>query len=233
MPEAIHVSWRNRANKKPLTVSARPRRGAVLDRLEPRCLFSAAILPTPTPDAGSSDATVVLAVVQSTVTSTSVSWGTAGSAALITAADGLRLLPAGRSTDLPWRGINKISITLSEPVTLSAGDVSVTGLSVANYGPVTISGSGMSYSITLAQPINSADRVTVTIGNANIATYTRRLDVLPGDVNDDGVVNSSDMVLIKNAMSQPYNILDDINGDGVIDLTDYTLVRQLLGKVLP
>ena len=48
-----------------------------------------------------------------TVSAVSVSWGTAGTAALQTAADGLRLLPAGRNTDLPWLGINKLAITLS------------------------------------------------------------------------------------------------------------------------
>ena len=43
------------------------------------------------------------------------------------------------------------------------------GSSGINYGPVTLSGSGTSYTITLAQPINEADRVTITIGNALIA----------------------------------------------------------------
>ncbi len=43
-----------------------------------------------------------------------------------------RLLPAGRTTDLPWYGINKLQITLSQPESLSPGDVSVTGITVAN-----------------------------------------------------------------------------------------------------
>ena len=100
------------------------------------------------------------------ITAVSVAWGTAGTATLFTAADGLRLLPAGRNTDLPWLGVNQIQITLNQPENLAPGDVSVTGLTVANYGPVTIAGSGLHYTITLAQPINSADRVTVTIGNS-------------------------------------------------------------------
>ena len=65
-----------------------------------------------------------------------------------------------------------------------------------NYGPVTISGSGTNYVITLTRPINTADRVTFTIASPAIATYTRRLDVLPGDVNDDGAVNTTDGLLI-------------------------------------
>ena len=40
-------------------------------------------------------------------------------------ADGIRLLPAGRNTDLPWLGIDKVSITLSQSATLAPGDVPV------------------------------------------------------------------------------------------------------------
>ena len=173
---------------------------------------------------------------RATIASTAVSWGTSGnSGALATQTDGLRLLPAGRDTDLDWLGINKMNITLSQAETLSASDVSVAGINIANYGPVTISGSSTNYVITLAQPINAADRVTVTIGNANIATYTRRLDVLPGDVNDDGVVNAQDAVLVRNeylGLAMP-NVFGDINGDGTVDLNDYNTVRRLIGTSLP
>ncbi len=185
-------------------------------------------------------ATVSINVVQvaATVSGTvGVSWGTSGTATLQTNADGLRLLPAGRNTDLPWLGINKLTITLSQAETLSSGDVSVTGVNISNYGPVTISGSGTTYTIILAQPINAADKVTVTIGNANIATFTRRLDVLPGDFNDDGVVNAQDATLVRNEYlflngASP-TVFGDINGDGVVDVNDYNTVRRLIGTRLP
>ncbi len=106
-----------------------------------------------------------------------------------------------------------------------------------NYGPVTVSGSGTSYTITLAEPIDQADRVTITISNANIATFTRRLDVLPGDVNDDGVVNAQDLVDVRNEWlhinGATYTIFDDINGDGVVNLADYNDVRAAIGTSLP
>ncbi len=130
-----------------------------------------------------------------------------------------------------------MSITLGQAATLTAADVTVTGITVANYGPVTISGSGTSYTITFAQPINKADRVTITIGNATIATFTRRLDVLPGDFNDDGVVNSGDVAGVRNeflgfAGAEP-TVFGDINGDGTVDINDYNLVRKLLFTKLP
>ena len=178
------------------------------------------------------------AQTSATVTGVSVSWGTAGTAALQTAADGLRLLPAGRINDLPWMGIDQIWITLDSPATLSPADVSVTGITVASYGPVTISGSGTNYTITLAQPIDAADRVTLTIGNAGITTFTRRLDVLPGDVNDDGIVTMQDALQIRNAYLGfgPVTVAVvflDINGDGVVDVNDSNETRSLLGTQLP
>ncbi|MGA7499177.1 MAG: Ig-like domain-containing protein [Isosphaeraceae bacterium] len=180
--------------------------------------------------------TVTVNQVSATVSAVTADWGTNGSSALQTAADGLRLLPAGRTTDLPWYGINKLQVTLSNPEALSPGDVSVTGITVANYGPVTISGSGTSYTITFAQAIVTADRVTVTIGNAGIATFTRRLDVLPGDANDDGVINAQDLVVVRNDFTTSgalYNVFDDINGDGTVDISDTNLVGKFIGKKLP
>ena len=187
---------------------------------------------------GLTSATTSAFNVQTTVSSSvGVNWGTSGSAMLQTASDGLRLLPAGRNTDLPWLGIWKLEITLGQAATLAAGDISAIGSSGTNYGPVTVSGSGTSYTITLAQPINAADRVTITIGNDLIASFTRRLDVLPGDVNDDGVVNVQDMVAIRNQMlgllGAVPTIFGDINGDGKVDILDYDAVRMCIGTTLP
>jgi hypothetical protein len=177
-----------------------------------------------------------IVVTQTNVNTLSVAWGTLGASPLQTAADGLRLLPAGRSTDLPWLGINRLAVTLNQATVLSPADVSVTGIGIANYGPVTISGAGTSYIITFARPISDADRVTVVISNPNITTYTRRLDVLPGDVNDDGVVDSSDVVAVRNMLpgfGGIVTVFGDINGDGVVDINDYNAVRNQVGKRLP
>jgi hypothetical protein len=180
---------------------------------------------------------ILLVPNAATVSSVSANWGTTGSAALVTAADGLRLLPVGRNTDLPWLNVSSISLTLSSTATLLPGDVSVTGVTVANYGPVTISGSGTNYTITFGQKVSVADRVTVSVSNAAIAPFVRRLDILPGDVNDDGLVDSRDVVLIRNQVlgfnGAVPTTFGDINGDGVVDMTDYNLARQRVGTRLP
>jgi hypothetical protein len=176
--------------------------------------------------------------VQSSVTPVlAASWGTSGIAGLSTAADGVRLLPPGRSTDAPWLGINRLQVYLDYGAPLASSDVWLVSAAGINYGPVTVDGTGTTYTLTLAQPINAADRITISIGNDLIAPFTRRLDVLPGDFNDDGVVNSQDLVGIRNeiilyAGALP-TIFGDINGDGIVDLNDYTAARNHLGTRLP
>jgi trimeric autotransporter adhesin len=189
-------------------------------------------------DYTASDLVLTANVTPATVSTVSVSWGTVGSASLQTAADGVRLLPSGRNVDLPWLGVNKINITLSQSASLTSGDVVVISAGGFDYGPVTLSASGTNYVITLARPINAADRVTFTIGSPTIATYTRRLDVLPGDVNDDGVVTMQDAVAVRNEylgfapVTIPLLFLD-VNGDGGVDVNDYNTVRRFIGAQLP
>lgn len=177
----------------------------------------------------------VVAVQAATVTSVAVGWGASGTAPLQTAPDGLRLLPSGRNTDLPFAGINQIFLTLSQAETLLPGDVSITGLTIANYGPVTLSGSGANYTITLAQPITGPERLTLTIGNAGITTFTRELDVLPGDLSDDGMVGFADLL----TLAQNYGASNadwtsgDLNGDGSVNFNDLLTLAQNYGGTIP
>jgi hypothetical protein len=173
------------------------------------------------------------------ITAVSVTWGNAGSAPLLTAADGLRLLPPGRHTDIPWFGISKLQLILNQPSTLTSPDVAIQSLKNVIYGPVTVTGSGTSYAIILLRPIVVADRVTITIaspGNTGIATYTRRLDIQPADVNDDGVVNRVDARIVRSQLREAItlaNIFADIVGDTTIDGADLQLVKRRNGGKLP
>jgi hypothetical protein len=171
----------------------------------------------------------------SLVTAVSVDWGIAGTDSLQTAADGLRLLPAGRNRDLPWLGINRVQITFNQPQTLTAADVTLLSARGINYGPVTITGSGQTYTITLSRSIKKPDRVTFTIAGAGIATYTRRLDVLPGDFNDNGVVCNADVKGVKRELLRvtPATVFGDVLGDGTVDTKDYKAERKLVGTKLP
>jgi hypothetical protein len=185
---------------------------------------------------GMSAATTDAFNVQTVVAAAAVSWGTQ-TAPVYTASDGMRLLPAGRETDMPWLGIDQVPIALAQATSLAAADVTVSSAIGANYGPVTVSGSGTSYTITLTQPIEAADRVTITIADATIATFTRQLDVLPGDFNDDGRVDGQDLVGVRDEWLRidgaVPTIFGDINGDGVVDAIDYDDVLEHLHTTLP
>jgi len=158
-------------------------------------------------------------------------------APLVLASDGLRLLPAGRVNDVPWAGLRQIQITLANVAALAAADVSIRSASGINYGPVTITGSGNSFVLTLARPVASADRLTLTIGNAGIASFTREIDVLPGDANDDGVVNFADFVALSNHFGKAVGpaawAQGDLNGDGVVNFADFVSLSNNFGKKLP
>lgn len=185
-----------------------------------------------------SAALAVEAAAPAVVSATAVSWGAAGMASLQTAPDGLRLLPTGRTNTIGWLGIDRISIALDKAATLSAADVVVSGLIGASYGPVSIVGTGASYLIILARPIDAADRVTITIGSASIATFSRRLDVLPGDVNDDGLVTMQDAVVIRNGVTGFASVVQpaawlDVLGEGVATLEGYNATRRRIGARMP
>ena len=72
----------------------------------------------------------------------------------------------------------------------------------------------MNYTITFAHPIEKADRVTITIARqAGIGTFTRRLDVLPGDLFDTGVVTSKDITAIRNEATGRRGAMPTVFGD--------------------
>jgi T5SS/PEP-CTERM-associated repeat protein len=161
------------------------------------------------------------------VTGISLGWGSSNSPALIDASGG-RLLPAGRTNDMGWFNISRINVTLDHAVSsLNAADISVIGSVGGSYGPVTVTGSGTTWTIALAAPITNADKLILTISNT--VTYQRQLDILPGDVDDDGTVTSADLTLLNIAISAPYSNFADMNGDGFIDLDDVALVRGKIG----
>ena len=186
----------------------------------------------------SSVATVT--VSKATVASAGVRWGTSGTSALVDAAASggvVRLLPSGRVRDIPWANINRITFTLNRAITDLTG-VTVSGVNGTNYGTPTVTISGTTVTLTLATAIVNADKVTVTINNSQVTGWTRRLDVLPGDVNDDGIVNTTDATTVRNyytAGIKPLYALYflDIDGSGTANVSDYNFILTRNGKRLP
>ena len=57
-----------------------------------------------------------------------------------------------------------------------------------------------------------------------IATAVEEPAHIPEDVNDDGVVNTDDLILVFQNIGQTGENSADVNGDGVVDITDFNLV---------
>ncbi len=190
--------------------------------------------------AGAASSAVFNLFNEASLNAISVQWGTYGTAVLnLPTTSGGSLLPTGRTNDVPWLGIDQFTITLNGPATLSPSDITVGSAVGASYGPVTVSGSGETYTITLANPVRVADRLTITIGNADISTMSGTLNVLPGDVGDYGVVNVADLLLIQYqyvGVVTP-NLFGDITGDVPIGskptIDDFVGVRTRLNTRLP
>jgi hypothetical protein len=84
---------------------------------------------------------------------------------------------------------------------------------------------------------NSANRLNLQ-ASAGVLDGKVRYDFfrLRGDLNGDGVVSASDLVLERNqiigyagAVPTDYG---DLNGDGVVDMSDCIALRALLGRTL-
>ena len=76
--------------------------------------------------------------------------------------------------------------------------------------------------------VNGADEPAVDV--------TISMSVLVGDVNANGVVNASDVVLTKAQLGQPVsggNFRTDVNANGVINANDVSLVKSQIGAGLP
>jgi len=140
---------------------------------------------------------------------------------------------------LPWE-ITGVQVTFSQPI--AAGDInSLSGVGITTTG---FSGLGTatltwtvaplslgSFQATLAA--TGPDALMNSLGTPMTTAFSQTIKVLWGDVNDDGLVNSADLVLVNNGRAQTYNILYDVNGDGVVDVNDVTVVRSRLGTSLP
>jgi len=140
---------------------------------------------------------------------------------------------------LPWQ-VSGIRVVFSKVIT-SGTIASLSGLT-----STALTGLGtntLTWTIT-PTPIGSfatalagagADALRDAQGNALTggAGFAQNLRLLWGDFNDDGFVNASDILLINNARSAPYNVFADLNGDGIVDLSDYQVARVRAGTTLP
>jgi hypothetical protein len=127
--------------------------------------------------------------------------------------------------------------------------VSVASASVASHDPSNATGT------VSGSPIVSGNQCTVNLTNVSDGQYisvtlnsvldtagdsgnvtSRQLGILIGDVNANGLVNSTDTSVVQTQSGQPVtssNFRTDINANGLINSTDTSLVRSESGTGLP
>ena len=162
----------------------------------------------------------------------------------------------GLNRDLPFVNIKALDVIFSDDVNVDLGDLSLTSTITPGKS---YSSNSFSYDpaahdahwtlpdaldvdrLMLALDGNDAssdghDGVRV-LPDIYLGGYSLPFAVLPGDFNGDGVVNSQDMVGIRNQIQgtgpPELRIWADVNGDGQVDISDYTAARKRLGKRLP
>ncbi|MEX2188371.1 MAG: beta-propeller domain-containing protein [Pirellulales bacterium] len=155
---------------------------------------------------------------------------------------------------LGWSNVNQIKLTFNEDVAVGQSDLTVTGVNVEQYGV-----SGFAYDAdsrtavwTLDRSL-PADHVTVTLSDGVTDMSGNRLDgnhdgvaggqfkftfsSLPGDVNADGSVDSTDLyeTIRQNFQfvgSTSFSLAADVDGDGRVTVRDAIAVRNRLGTNL-
>jgi hypothetical protein len=148
---------------------------------------------------------------------------------------------ASTRKDLPWQ-ITAIQIVFDTEVNGSMAGLSLTGHKGA-LAVATFSGNGTkTLTWTLANPIQ-ADRVKLALTGITDAfegmalsggnPYLRSFNVLYGDFDDNGVVDSRDAAAIGKLIGGAYNIFADVNGDGMVDASDVLACKQRQGSHLP
>lgn len=173
-----------------------------------------------------------------------------------------------QSLPLPHTRINQISLTFGEHVTFGdeqAVLVDSAGNEYTLFGPLVAPGAqpGTYKATWQTETFLDLGRYTLRLGDGVVDDDGHALDgewtndasaasgdgepggefvfafnVLPGDVNQDGIVNLFDLIAIRNsqgatASGETYSPLHDIDASGAINLTDVLLSGGRLFDVLP
>jgi streptogramin lyase len=155
------------------------------------------------------------------------------------------LANAGGRTYLPWL-VTGFEFIFDQAVIAHLGDLLDTD--VSPLGISSMSGSGTDHvTWQLASPA-AADAIMLRLASGGVTDlsgtnpldgngdgtggdpFNKLVNVLWGDLDDNGMVTVHDFVRIRNAAGGPYSLFADMDGDGDNDSRDVTLVRFRIGR---
>lgn len=180
---------------------------------------------------------------------------------------GVSLVGPDQLRNLPWIDIDRLYIQFSEDVSasLSPAKIAVVGANLANYMPgVTLAygedGPNLA-TLRFASPIANdslilslLDTITDAAGNqldgewsdgvfASSGSGTAggrfdfRIDVLPGDINNNGGVNTADLFagydMLGTVVGSVSDAYFDVSGNGGVNTGDLFAAYEWIGKILP
>ena len=151
-------------------------------------------------------------------------------------------LPLAGTIGVECRGTsNAHMLVFTFPATVgSAGTASVTQGSAGP--PTAVLGPDANQVTVNLTNVTNAQHLIVTLSNVHdtagqvLASVAARMDVLAGDTNEDGAVNSGDISQTKSQSGQPVttsNLREDLNTDGSINSGDISLVKSKSGTGYP
>ena len=142
-------------------------------------------------------------------------------------------LPLTGAEGVEGRNVNtslQLVFTFDQSMTSGTAEVN----SNINVSSVTYSGNTMIVNLT---GVADAQNVTVTVSDLNGTSGSAAITfgVLAGDVNNDGVVSSQDLVAVRNSVGDQSGVgafppANDVNEDGIINSQDLVYVRNRVGN---
>jgi hypothetical protein len=135
-------------------------------------------------------------------------------------------------------GSHQIVVTFPSPVTITGVSVVPgSGGTAAVAGSPTVNGNEIVVNLT---NVSNAQRLTVNLLGVNNGVNTDNVSipmgVLTGDATGNGVVNASDLTLIKTqsgAVVNPSNFRRDVTVSGVINSSDIAITKLASGSAIP
>ena len=170
--------------------------------------------------------------------------------------------------DLPWSGLNEIRLQFTEDVNVQQNSLTVTGLNVPSYAISGFSyspsepgrrvdafpadrrrscadSSRLDRALRRHRYVGQSARWRLDeqrglpSGNGQAGgDFNFSINVLPGDANQDGIVNSQDIALLSSSwLASPqsgfFDPAIDSNGDGIVNTQDLALLSANWLKALP
>ena len=182
-------------------------------------------------------------------------------------ADGFYRMPhdAAQLDPLPWTGMDQVRVVFSEDVAAGIGDMVLVGVNSGTVAATGFSYDASTFAATWTFPALDADKLQIQLVDtvASVATglmldgeyedaigqtvsgdsvpggdFLFRVNILPGDVNQDTFVRSEDISatigpLLTEAGEPGYGPLFDINGDAAVRFDDLSLVVAHFLEGLP